>query len=189
LAKKTKPTEEDLTESKKSLQYWVFDLVDTKDKTVPFHARLARLTEMKLKAPLFLVSNVLVHDEETLDTLYSSYLDEGFEGQMVRNIESPYENKRSKSLLKRKTFVDAEFKLVDIESGRGGSANLAARAILETKERIQFEAGIIGSHEYAADLLKNKDKYIGKKATVVYQNMTPEGKPRFGKMKVIRDYE
>jgi hypothetical protein len=38
-------------------------------------------------------------------------------------------------------------------------------------------------------LLKNKKNYIGEMATVRYQNMTPDGKPRFGVIVGIRNYE
>ncbi len=83
-------------------------------------------------------------------------------------------------------MMDSEFELVDLEEGRGNLKGIAARAILKTKEGTQFEAGMIGSHEYCADLLKRKAEVIGKMATVVYQNLTPAGIPRFGKLKAIR---
>lgn len=34
-------------------------------------------------------------------------------------------------------------------------------------------------------VLNNKDQYLGKKATVVYQNLTPKGIPRFGTIKEL----
>ena len=54
-------------------------------------------------------------DKEHLDDYYGKYLDDGFEGQMVRVTDSPYQNKRSKNLLKRKEFIDEEFEVIDIE--------------------------------------------------------------------------
>ena len=50
-------------------------------------------------------------------------------------------------------------------------------------------AGIRGNLAYYADLLKNKKKLIGKKVTVRYQGLTPDGKLRFPVMVAVRDYE
>lgn len=187
LAKKTKPSEEDIAESAKHLEYWVYDC-SPKGGGV-FGDRLIVLEEIveSLSSKVVhMVETSKVVDQDGLDELYSEYLAQGFEGQMVR-LDLPYENKRSKSLLKRKTFLDSEYELVDLEEGRGNLTGIAARAILKTKEGIQFEAGMIGSHEYCADLLRRKTEVIGQMVTVVYQNLTPDGKPRFGKLKAIRD--
>ena len=189
LAKKAKPTEEELKESADVLQYWIYDCSFGDDLT--FWARFKRLNSfVSVSGPsIHLVPTHKIISQDELDRLYSDYLGDGYEGQMIR-LDAPYDNKRSKSLLKRKEMQDAEFELVDLEEGRGNLTGIAARAILKTKNGIQFEAGMIGTHEYCADLLKNKKKVIGHMATVVYQNLTPDkGVPRFGKLKSIRDYE
>jgi DNA ligase-1 len=115
-------------------------------------------------------------------------MEEGYEGQMIR-INSKYENKRSKFLIKRKEFIDEEFEIIDILDGKGNREGLATKVIFKNKDGSTFDTGVIGNDEYTSSLLSNKLKYIGKKATVVYQNLTPDGAPRFGKMKIIRDYE
>ncbi len=43
-----------------------------------------------------------------------------------------------------------------------------------------FNAGIKGGEDYYKQLLKDKNKYIGKLATIRYQNLTNDGIPRFG---------
>ena len=196
LTKKTKPTADDLAESAKHIEYWVYDLWSPEAARLGFEERTKLLKgavelqrNLNPDIRIHYVETTLCHNIEELDALYLRYLDEGFEGQIVRTKDGIYENKRSKNLLKRKTFQDKEFELVDLEEGRGNRAGMATRAILKTKEGIQFEAGMIGSHEYCIDLLVKKDTIVGKMVTVVYQNLTPDGKPRFAKVKVIRDYE
>ncbi len=137
----------------------------------------------------------LVNDEAKLDELFTKYIDHGFEGQMIRWDEA-YANKRTKALLKRKDFIDEEYVLVDIEDGAGNRAGLATVAYFEHPKgevirdgKNCFGAGVIGAGPYTADLLKNKKKVLGKKATVCFFNYTPDGVPRFGKMKIVRDYE
>ena len=53
-----------------------------------------------------------------LDEYYDTYMEFGYEGQIVR-VNGPYENKRSKLLLKRKDFSDAEYLVIDINEGDG----------------------------------------------------------------------
>lgn len=190
LAKKTKPTPEELAESAAVLEYWVYDCFS--GSKVPFSIRLSQLGNTvrdRIRVDCVkLVDTSLVDNSDKLDELYGDYMGDGYEGQMVR-ADAPYDNKRSKSLLKRKEMQDNEFELIDLEEGRGNLTGIAARAVLKTKEGIQFEAGMIGSHEYCADLLRRKVEVIGQMATVVYQNLTPDkGVPRFGKLKSIRNH-
>ncbi len=185
LVKKTKPTEQDLEESARDIQYWVYDMYGEYE---------FGLRDTELVIALGDLNNPVIRhlrgsetpDRETLDKAYEWYLREGYEGQIVR-ANTPYENKRTKNLLKRKEMTSDEFELLDLQAGRGGAANHAARAILKTRQGDQFEAGIIGDHAYAAAILKDKARYIGKMATVIYQNMTPGDHPvpRFGKLKEL----
>lgn len=186
LAKKTKPTADDLAESVEVLEYHVFDVIDRSRPELTFAERLAILRSLDLKSPIVLVQQMVIDNDAGLDTLYQMYLDAGYEGQMIR-ANTPYENKRTKSLLKRKPMESAEFLLIDLLPGRGGAAHRAAKAVLKTGAGDEFEAGIIGDHVYASAIFKIKDRYIGKMATVVYQNMTPGAHPvpRFGKLKEL----
>lgn len=186
LAKKTKPTADDLAASAQLLEYHIFDVVDGARPELTFAERFAILRSLDLKLPLVLVQQMVIDNDAGRDTLYQMYLDAGYEGQMIR-ANTPYENKRTKNLLKRKPMVDAEFILIDILCGRGGAAHHAAKAVLKTDAGDVFEAGIVGDNAYARDLLKHKDRYIGTMCTVTYQNMTPPPNPvpRFGKLKEL----
>ncbi len=193
LAKKTKPTEADLKESEEKLQYWVYDFINPIGNGTfshRFHDAIEHLKRIdtRNKTVRFVFTDHPSTEAE-LDDLYKKYLDEGFEGQMIRS-DDVYENKRTKFLLKRKEFLEEEFELTDLEEGEGNRAGLATRAYFVDKRGKTFKAGVIGNNEYSADLLKNKKKVIGKNASVMFFEYTPDEKvPRFGKMKIIRDYE
>jgi DNA ligase-1 len=186
LAKQTKPTKEDLDKSEATLQYWVYDLPSSEEV---FSKRSVELKNIlpKNKSIVF-VSTSLVNNKEELDAKYAEYLTDGQEGQMIRT-DDVYQNKRSKFLLKRKEFVDAEFKILGITEGKGNRSGMFGRAQLITDAGVEFEANARGNEDFYIDLLKNAKKYIGEKATVRYQNMTPDGKPRFGVIVAIRNYE
>ena len=127
---------------------------------------------------LHLVTTTYCDSEMLLDSFHGIYLAEGYEGQMVR-LDTPYEQKRSKSLLKRKEFKDGEYTVVDIEEGLGNWAGYAKRAILQLPDGRKFGAGIKGSQEFCLDLLKNKQSVIGNEATVRFFALTPDVVPRF----------
>lgn len=197
LARQSKPTEEDLALSAEHLEYHIYDFyvpsfpnrhLEERHELLNNVIKLNKSLNPKIK--IVYVPLTKCKNEEELDKIYADYLDDGYEGQMVRIPGSVYENKRSNNLLKRKEFIDEEFLIIDILSGRGGHENMAAKAVLKGKNGKPFEAGLIGSHPYCEELLKNKDKIANKKmGTVIYQNLTEDGVPRFGKMKIIRDYE
>jgi ATP-dependent DNA ligase len=105
---------------------------------------------------------------------------------MVRNTKFPYENKRSKSLLKWKRFEDEEFRIVEINEGQGNRTGLATEAVLSLPDGKTFSAGIIGNDDYSRNLYNNREKVKNLRATVKFQGKTNTGIPRFGKMKIVR---
>lgn len=127
--------------------------------------------------------------EKLLD-LHIKWIKEGYEGSMIRDADAYYKSTRVRCLLKRKESIEDEFELVDILSGRGNKEGIATSIVCRDSRGEEFSAGILGNESYCIELLKNKQRYIGKQVTVKFQNLTPERKvPRFAKMKAIRDYE
>lgn len=123
-------------------------------------------------------------NQADLDLLNRGYLQEGYEGQMIRTGTSEYENRRTKDLKKRKEFIDEEYEIVEICEGEGNRAGMAGFITYLLKgnngsEDRTFGSGIKGSHEYCRDLLRNKDKYVGGDGTVRYFELTSDGVPRF----------
>jgi DNA ligase-1 len=181
LVRKTKPTEADLKESADTIQYWIYDLPSTKDL---FQRRFGDLITLHYKTDILwpeccrLVTTDVIVDKVALEKMYGVYMEAGFEGQMLRVINKPYENKRSNFLLKHKTFTDEEFTILDIGEGIGNRAGTAGYMTFERNGK-RFNSNIKGNFEYVVDILKNRDSLIGKKATVKYFNITPDGVPRF----------
>jgi len=191
LAKKTKPTDDDLVESEKYLQYWVFDFPSS---NLPFAGRMDVLddifdTHLKKNKWIKRCPHTLIHSSEKLETKLADFIADGYEGLMVNVANAPYENKRSDGLLKYKLFVDEEVEILDIEPGDGNRAGMFGRAICRRDNGVEFEANSRGDEELYIRLLKEKKEVIGKRATVRYQNLTPDEKPRFGVIVAIRDYE
>lgn len=186
LVRKTKPTQADLDESANVIQYWVYDVIDT-DKT--FGERHKWLCgNLPEDDTIVLVETSVAYDKKDLDTEYESYMSDGYEGQMVRT-DGLYECKRSKTLLKRKEFQDAEYEILEIGEGTGNRTGMAGFMVLKNEKGENFNSNIKGSHEFLADLFQNKDRYIGEKATCQFFHLSPYGIPRFPYVTSIRNYE
>lgn len=188
LVKTTKPSENHLKKTAAIVQYHVYDAITRDD--LDWVQRAAVVTDavhwadspMIVEVPTTLV---LLCDAVALDPLYSEYLEDGYEGQMIR-LHGKYEQKRSKLLLKRKEFVDSEFEVVRVQEGVGNASGGAKICYLklDTDPTRTFAADIMGTKEERAQLLRDQDKLIGAKATVKYfKQRTPAGIPRFGKVK------
>lgn len=189
LVKTLKPSDEHLKETRRVVQYHIYDSPSQED----YSDRAGRLIDIveAVGFPLVQVPTVVCGGRLDLDHFYEVWLDEGYEGQMIR-LPGSYEMKRSRLLLKRKEFVDSEFEVLDILEGVGNASGGAKVAWLrlDTDPTQKFKADVVGTKAQRADILKNKGKLIGKMATVKYfKKRTPAGIPRFGKIKLIHETE
>lgn len=178
LVKKTKPTVEDLNESAVKIEYHIYDLPSHKGT---FSERYKTLIHIDLPGCCVKVVTSIVNQENEVTILYENYVGNGYEGQMLR-LNLPYENKRSKSLLKHKSFIDTEYKIIGVEQGKGNLTGKMGALVFKTNKGDTFNASINGGWDYLEELWNSKDKLIGKQATVKYFNLTPDGKPRFPKV-------
>ena len=183
LVKKKKPTFIEIAEAGESVEYHIYDCFDTKHPNLTFGQRNRIVRELfdviGKGSPLIEVPTDICHTVEGIDEMFSEYVEDGYEGQIIRT-NSVYENKRTRSLLKRKDFFDEEFKVVDIQEGVGNRAGKAGRVVCQHDKRdVTFGAGIKGTHEFAAQLLKDRKKYIGGDVTIRFPQRTPDGVPRF----------
>lgn len=140
-----------------------------------------------------LTENIFVEREDQLENIHDLFVDEGYEGLMLRNLDMPYEFSRSWNLVKYKVMKDDEFKIVDAEKALKGKQRGAIIWICETPQGDRFNVvpnGTIDSRKKLwTEWLTDPTDFIGKELTVQYQELTPKGIPRFPKGIAIRDYE
>jgi len=195
-AKKVDEFNARMVESRKMVQYWVYDCprMGELDESSTFVERFDKMSQAPIRSEnhtngIMLVPTERIEDKETLDEFYAKWLDEGFEGQMVRK-NAPYENKRSATLLKRKEFTDAEYKVLDIEEGGGNRTGTAKHLVCYCPTTNKtFNSNIKGNFEYLKEVLDKREYYIGQLATIKFFELTPDGIPRFPFAIAFRDYE
>jgi DNA ligase-1 len=121
--------------------------------------------------------------------LHSTYVAEGYEGLILRNVKGLYKiGHRSKDLQKYKEFLDEEFPIVGFKEGDGLEKGCVIWTC-RTKDGAEFDCRPRGSREERCALFHSGASYIGKPLSVRFQEWTDDKVPRFPVGIAIRDYE
>jgi DNA ligase-1 len=117
---------------------------------------------------------------------FTEYVQEGYEGIMLRNKKGPYVSNRSHDLQKYKEFEEDEFVIVGFKEAEGRDSGTVIWTCA-TKTGDEFDCRPVGSVEHRKTLFQNARKNIGKMLTIKYQELSEKGIPRFLSGKSIRD--
>lgn len=172
------------------VEYHVYDMPSNES----FLNRNLELKEIFKKippaSPLKLVETLIVNDELELEEAYEKFKRQGYEGAMVRNLDAPYEYKRSNHLQKIKEFEDSEFEIIGGEEGRGKLQGHLGAFICKTNDGTEFKVKMSGETKLLKHYWENLKHHLGMALTVKFQGLTGKsGVPRFPVGKAIRDYE
>lgn len=184
-------TEKHWADIEKYLEFHVFDVYFPQSPNLPYVDRAEWIERTFAGGSYDKV--VPVESEWTkrddFSDLFTRWTQDGYEGIMLRDPYAKYELKRSYGLQKYKEFIDEEFTIISFLEGEGKRSGMAGKVLLQHPNGKTFEAGLRGNEAKFTKWLKNNEKYVGKPATIRYQNLTPDGVPRFGVMIAVRDYE
>ncbi len=190
-------------------EYHIFDAFTHPNS--PFSERFENIklpTSQKYNKICKIVQCYSVNNEEELLTYLELFISWGYEGLMIRSSSSPYKFGRSTVnegfLLKVKKFFDDEAILIGMtakmnninpkEKDKIGNSKRSSHksGMIPTNTvgsflaswndldiRVGFGQGITDIHKQ--DFWDNKELYLGKKLTFKYQELSPDGIPRFGK--------
>ena len=186
-----KITEKDI-DSINKIEYHIYDFIDSDNENMVYKDRYKYLTEflssnINEKSLCKKVDTILVEKLEDIKTYHDNFVKDGYEGIMIRDMNGIYEvNKRSKYLQKFKEFMEEEFKIIGFHEG---SADEKGSVIWKciNKDNQEFSVRPKGTFESRKKLFDEGDKYIGKLLTVIFQEYSAEGIPRFPVGKGIRD--
>ena len=167
----------------------VYDCVELNNEA-DFTDRYQTITNLTEGAEyLSLVENVRVSTESEIHAAQARFVEEGYEGAMVRNLTGAYAiGKRSANLQKVKTFLDGEYPIVGFTDGTGGETGCVIWEC-QTPDGQTFRVRPRGTQEDRKVLFQNGSDYIGQQLTVRYQELTDDGVPRFPVGIAIRNYE
>lgn len=162
----------------KLAQYHVYD-IDELDMT--FEERHEFLQHILANCEFLKpVETRIVNSHEEVLTAYEEFTRLGYEGLILRNLDSLYEGKRSYGLQKLKGFRDMEFKIIGIKEGKGKLQGHAATFTCVTEDGKEFEAKMEGALSNLKDYWENHSLWQGKFLTVRFFAWTKKGVPRNG---------
>lgn len=184
LIRKTKHIDpSDLEESEKKVKFYIYDGYGFNSSTydfgadAPYSARKAFIDGNVIHLSNYFVEVIthIVQSEEHMNGLFQSLLLDQQEGGMLRKMDSPYEHKRSKNLVKVKMTEDSEGLITKIIEGDGNASGLAAKATIVwdgPDGKTEFDATFMGTVETRQEILKNPKNWVGKTVTFLYEGLT-----------------
>lgn len=180
-----------LQESESIVRYYVYDgfnfEIDGKSITeeTPCIERREALKKLLKDVQYIVVADYTICNSfEEIDDTYNKHVSDGYEGAMVRNMNSTYKFKRTTDLLKVKPEDDSEAIIISVDPGTGNASSLAATATLkwiEDKDQV-FNATFKGEKWLREKILSEKDKWIGKKVKFLYNGLTGLGIPNYARI-------
>lgn len=179
--RKKKLTEEDKKVLNK-IQYHIYDVMD---ETLTYEERKAILTELCKKnksSKIVFVDTYTCHTEQDIQSYHELFINNGYEGSMLRNYGAKYKKKyRSYDLLKKKDFKDSEYKIVSYlsEKDTSGQDKPLVVWVCETENGEQFSVRPKGVESERRWLYEHASEFIGKTLWVKYFELTDNNVPRF----------
>jgi ATP-dependent DNA ligase len=166
--------------------------------TEPQYERINHLGALLVNVPLDkfdirIVPTEIVHNHEDITESHDHYVSEGYEGAIVRAKYGKYHfGFRDKCLMKVKEFIDEEFIIIGCKITEGKS--IGDSFVFELHNNIPnntltFFARPKGTAQQKEIWYNDIENIKGLKATVRYQERTPDGLPHQAHVVIIRDYE
>ena len=163
------------------IKLYVYDAVLLDDPDADFVTRYR--TAAKYLAPYTgnkfeLVPNYIVKNETEMEGLFRKYLQEGYEGLMIRNAKGSYQFSRSKNLQKVKPAEDDEFEIIGYAEGTGSHSGMVIWECALPNGK-SFTVVPKGTHAERKTWFKEaqQGQHIGKLLTVEYAYLTDDGVP------------
>ncbi|KAJ3047294.1 hypothetical protein HK097_011659 [Rhizophlyctis rosea] len=165
------------------IKFHIFDSPSL--SALPFETRISRLKTFYKSLPssshpsgdhptIVIVDHTKCKGSDHVKELLEEVEEKGGEGLMLRKPGSLYEGKRSGTLLKVKSFFDAEAEVVGYEPGKGKhkGATGALKCKMESGKLFSVGTGM-------SDAERRKPPQIGSIVTYRFQELTNDGVPRF----------
>lgn len=169
--------------TKESLQveYHIYDMISD----LPFLQRIQELTKSDfiMAEGIRLVDTCGVTDMEHLMEYHHRFREDGYEGTMLRfGTEGYQSDKRSRSLLKIKSFHDAEFEVIGVVAGKPRFSDENEYQvpvwICKTHTGAEFNVTAHGDMIQKDDQWVNRKEHIGQMLTIKYHYLSQDGIPQ-----------
>lgn len=164
----------------KLLQYWCYDIaiqdtiqsarIDIKHKYLNnYFYDFNKYTHLNNNRRFICLPETQVTNDKNAIKLRNSFINNGFEGLILRNPNAEYQyGARNSAMYKYKKSTDGKFKILDIYAEGIKRQDIPLFLLKNDINEEVFEVHVGGSFEYQKSILQNKEKYIGKMMYVEY---------------------
>jgi DNA ligase-1 len=128
--------------------------------------------------------------------LNKAAVDGGYEGVMIKDIDAPYECKRTHAWLKAKPFIEVTLEVTDVEEGTGrneGRLGAVVCAGVDDGKDIRVNVGSGFTDDNRSDFWTHRNDLVGQlvevRADAVTQNQDGTYSLRFPRFKTFRGFE
>ena len=134
--------------------------------------------------------------EKRFVDLNKAAVDGGYEGVMIKDVDAPYECKRSHSWLKMKPFIEVSLEVKDVEEGTGRNVGKLGAFVcegLDDGRNIKVNVGSGFSDSDRDSFWNDRSTLIGNivevRADAITQNQDGTYSLRFPRFKTFRGFE
>lgn len=166
------------------IEYWVFDVING-DITTERLGKAQNIVASIGSPHIKYLSSDACHNNERLDNCLANYYHQGYEGQIIRGVNSLYVHRRSTSLLKRKGLDTEVCTIRDVLEGEGKWLGMAGCFWCQHPNGQFFHAALADDDAMRRKYWLERDSLRGKHAEVIYQKLLPSGVPRHPRIKGI----
>ena len=163
------------------VKYWVLENEDLLE-----HVTACEWEDVDLDTP---------EGQERFVELNKAAVDGGYEGVMIKDIDAPYECKRTHAWLKAKPFIEVTLEVVDVEEGTGrneGRLGAVVCAGQDDGKDIRVNVGSGFTDDNRSVFWSGRDALIGQlvevRADAVTQNQDGTYSLRFPRFKTFRGF-
>lgn len=182
----------------KKAKYYIFDIMtiaqfNERKVPSPYNERYIRYSSIIRQyegSPLVPVKGIFVSRSEYIadsEELMNTYVKQGYEGIIVKDLQAPYEFKRSYNWLKDKPWLYEDFRVIAFKEGEGKYAGTLGAITIVTKDDVMVDVGSGFSDAQRDEIWNNQSKYNWVLAEIKFQGYTKDGSLRFPTFKIFRD--
>lgn len=174
-----------------TIEYSLFDIAG-KYANMPYIERYQVMANTEWPDMVSEIEGTVVESEAQVYEVNALYLNDKYEGSVIRNMNGLYEYKRSYNVQKLKTFEDEEFECIGMyegkETDKGSRLVGTMGGIVVKGDGIECCVGSGFEDPDREYFWRNRNAIMGKQVTIQHFGRT-DGSLRHPVFKAVRDYE
>jgi len=175
-----------------NIQYFVFDAPKI---NLGFRDRYNWLTEYctvfkATEAPISIVKHIIMKSKEDVERNFEKSLAAGYEGLVLKNPSSLYQEKRSKDWLKVKNSKSEDLPIIGFYEGEGRLEGTLGGIVVMRKNGVPVKVGSGFSDALRMEIWNTRDKWTDTIHEISYHEETPDGSlrhPVYGKRRTDKE--